>query len=232
MIKVMIIEDDPMVRDINAKFLKKIQGFTLSKAVGSLSEAYDYINKDKPDLILLDIYIPRENGLDFLKYLRKNEIYCDVILITADKSKKSVREAFMYGAVDYLIKPFTFQRFEEAMKGYRERYEKLKSTELIEQSTIDEFINNVAQEEEEKEYSDSIEDLDKGLNRFTYSKIWNYINTIGDKYFTADEIAGDLGMARITLRRYLECMSKENKLSIKLEYGKVGRPKHMYKINL
>ncbi|MEW9093775.1 MAG: response regulator [Clostridiaceae bacterium] len=232
MIKVMIVEDDPMVRDINAKFLKKIQGFTLNKAVGSLGEAYDYINEDKPDLILLDIYIPRENGLDFLKDLRKNEIYCDVILITADKSKNSVREAFMYGAVDYLIKPFTFQRFEEAMKGYRERYEKLGSTELIEQSTIDEFINNVTQEDEEKEYSSSIEDLDKGLNRFTYSKIWNYINTRGDKYFTADEIAGDLGMARITLRRYLEYMSKENKLSIKLEYGKVGRPKHMYKINL
>ena len=86
MIKVMIIEDDPMVRDINAKFLGKIEGFSLSAAVGSLKEAYECLKKWKPDLILLDIYIPRENGLDFLKYLRKNEIYCDVILITADKS--------------------------------------------------------------------------------------------------------------------------------------------------
>ncbi|GAA0723524.1 response regulator [Clostridium malenominatum] len=232
MIKVMIIEDDPMVRDINGKFLNKIEGFELSSSVGSLKEAHEYLKQDKPDLILLDIYIPRENGLDFLKFLRKNEIYCDVILITADKSKNSVKEAFMYGAVDYLIKPFTFERFEEAIKTYKERFIKLKSYESIEQNIIDEMINNMSHEEEEKEGLTSTEDLDKGLNKFTYFKIWDFLISLKEEYFTAEEVAERLGMARITVRRYLEHMSKEGKLVIKLEYGRVGRPKHMYKINL
>jgi len=111
MIKVMIIEDDPMVRDINTKFLKRVEGFELIKAASNLTEARSFMEKQKPDLILLDIYLPRENGIEFLKWLRKEEIQVEVILITADKTINRVQEAFQYGARDYLIKPFYDAKF-------------------------------------------------------------------------------------------------------------------------
>ncbi|MDZ5016622.1 response regulator, partial [Clostridium perfringens] len=115
MIEVMIIEDDPMVRAINVKFLKRIEGFVLYKAVSNLTDAKKVISTKKPDLILLDVYLPKENGIDLLKWIRAQEIDIDIILITADKSIERIQEAFRYGVVDYLIKPFDFDRFKEAL---------------------------------------------------------------------------------------------------------------------
>jgi len=126
MIEVMIIEDDPMVLDINIKFLKKVEGFALTKAASNLTEAKKFMANHKPDLILLDIYLPKENGIDFLKWLRAEEINVDVILITADKTINRVQEAFRYGARDYLIKPFTLERFEESLLRYKDRYYNFK----------------------------------------------------------------------------------------------------------
>ena len=70
----MIIEDDPMVREINSKFLKKVDGFNLYKAVSNLTDAKEFLLIKKPDLILLDVFLPKENGIDFLKWLRSEEI--------------------------------------------------------------------------------------------------------------------------------------------------------------
>jgi two-component system CitB family response regulator/CitB family two-component system response regulator MalR len=80
MIKTMIVEDDPMVRQINSKFLNKVEGFSLKKAAANLTEAKEFLSNNTIDLILLDVFIPNENGIDFLKWLRKNEISSDVIL--------------------------------------------------------------------------------------------------------------------------------------------------------
>ncbi|BDR64546.1 response regulator [Clostridium tetani] len=232
MIKVMIIEDDPMVMEINYRFLNKIEGFKVCKKASNLKEAYDYILKHKLDLILLDIYLPRENGLEFLKKLRKDEIGLDAIIITADRSKDSLKEALMYGAVDYIIKPFTFNRFEETFENYRGKYIKLENLDQLEQNTVDKLISNTRCGDcnkkntlEPREYTHLI----KGLNKFTYEKIWEHIHK-RQNYFTAEEIAKEIGMARITIRKYLEYMCIENKLGFKLEYGKVGRPRHEYKV--
>lgn len=231
MINVMIIEDDPMVMEINYRFLKKIEGFKVCKKASNLKEAYEYIvSENNLDLILLDIYLPRENGLEFLKKLRKDEIKLDAIIITADRSKDSLKEALMYGAIDYIIKPFTFNRFEETFKNYRDKYIKLENVEELEQTTIDKLISNKNYvEHEKKDILKKDDHLTKGLNKFTYEKIWNYICK-SHNYFTAEDISKKLGMARITIRKYLEYMQREGKLDFKLEYGKVGRPKHKYKV--
>lgn len=228
MIKVLIVEDDPMVREINSKFLAKIEGFKLCLSTGSVCAARKFIDGNHPDLILLDIFLPQSNGIEFLKWLRKEEIQCDVILITADKSIEAVQEAFRYGAVDYLIKPFTFERFKEALTQYLKRKESFNSYVEIEQATIDEYIFSAKTDEKVEEESQT--ELIKGLNMQTYDRIWAGIVELGRKYFTAEEVAEKLGMARVTVRRYLEFMEKERKLEIELEYGKVGRPQHKYKV--
>lgn len=58
MIGVMIVEDDPMVLEINSKFLRRVEGFTLYKGVSNLEEAKKAMLSQKPDLILLDVYLP------------------------------------------------------------------------------------------------------------------------------------------------------------------------------
>lgn len=229
MIHVMILEDDPMVREINSRFLKKLPDFQLAKAVPNISEAQEFICNGKVDLVLLDIYLPKENGIDFLKWLRKEEIEIDVILITADKTSSMIQEAFRYGAVDYLIKPFTFDRFKESLISYKERFYSIKNLDTIEQKVLDKYIfKNVSGSE--KENTDN--DLEKGINKYTYKIIWREMVKFADEYATAEEISEKSGVARVTVRKYLEFMEKEEKVEKIIEYGKIGRPQHKYKLML
>ena len=229
MIQVMIIEDDPMVRDINTKFLKTVEGFQLTLAASNLTEAKIFVKKQKPDLILLDIYLPKENGIDFLKWLRKEEIKVDVILITADKTINRVQEAFRYGARDYLIKPFTLERFEESLLRFKDRYYNFKKGIEIEQTELDKYI--IINKHLEEEETNNNADLTKGLNRYTYDTVWQKVQQIGERYTTPEELGEILGIARVTVRKYLEYMNTEGKVEMLIEYGKVGRPQHKYKIS-
>lgn len=221
MIDVMIVEDDPMVREINTKFLKRLEGFALYKAVSNLEDAEKYLLAKKPDLVLLDVYLPKENGISFLKWIRSQEIDIDIILITADKSLDRIQEALRYGVVDYLIKPFSFDRFKDSLIQFKTRYYKFRKNDEIEQKDLDKLIASSTSSQAE-------EDFAKGFNKYTYKAIWEEIEKISAEDFTAEELAEKLGIARVTVRRYLEYMEKEYKVDKIVEYGKVGRPQHKY----
>lgn len=221
MIRVLIIEDDPMVREINSKFLNKIKGFEFCDAVGNLTEAKESVLENMPDLILLDVFLPKENGIDFLKWLRSEEFEIDVILITADKTVDRVQEAFRYGAVDYLIKPFSFERFKDALGQFKDRFEKFGNIEEIDQRDLDKIISSTTVEQEEE--------LAKGFNKYTYKNIKNEIEKLENRYFTAEEMSEYAKVARVTVRRYLEYMEKEGEIEKIIEYGKIGRPQYKYR---
>lgn len=225
MIYVMIVEDDPMVREINSKYVNKLNDFKLINGVANLNDAIECISNNNIDLVLLDIYLPKENGMDFLKWLRNKEHDVDVILITADNTSDMIQEAFRYGAVDYLIKPFTFTRFSEALNNYKARYYSFNKLKVIEQNSLDKHIKNTLigdKEDQEDEY-------EKGVNKYTYKIIWNIVEKYPHDYKTSEEISKESGVARVTVRRYLEYMEKEGKVEKSIEYGKIGRPQHKYK---
>jgi len=226
MINVMILEDDPMVREINSRFLRKLDHFRLVKAAASIAEAQEFMTDYKVDLILLDIYLPKENGIDFLKWLRKEETEVDVIFITADKTSGMIQEAFRYGAVDYLIKPFTFERFKESLINYEEMYHSIHSLDVMEQNVLDKYISkNIPADDSENMGSY----FEKGINKYTYKVIWDEIVNLTGEFATAEEIAEKSGVARVTVRKYLEFMEKRGKVEKMIEYGKIGRPQHKYR---
>ncbi|MNM60581.1 Transcriptional regulatory protein DcuR [compost metagenome] len=70
----------------------------------------------------------------------------------------------------------------------------------------------------------------KGLSLVTYNEIWRTINNNPAKEVTADSLADEVGLARVTVRRYLEYMVEEGKMELTLEYGKVGRPNNYYRL--
>ena len=144
-------------------------------------------------------------------------------MITADKCKASVDDAFKYGAIDYLIKPFKFERFKESLINYKNRFLELNNVEDINQEHIDQYIVNINVEQEKKE-------LCKGLNIKTYNKIIEFMKLKINEELTAEEIANGSGLARVTARRYLEKMVEESKVEIYQEYGKIGRPTNYYKV--
>lgn len=223
-INVFIVEDDPMVKEINKRFLEKMGDFNVIDDASSIKEAKIKLRKCKADLLLLDVFLPDGKGIELLKWIRLEEINLDTILITADKCKESVDDAFKYGAVDYLIKPFKFERFKESVINYKNRFLELNNIEAINQEHIDQYILNInVEEQEEKE-------LCKGLNIKTYNKIIEFMKLKRNEKLTAEEIANGSGLARVTARRYLEKMVEESKVEIYQEYGKIGRPTNYYKV--
>ncbi len=227
MIKVLIVEDDPMVREINEKFLKKVEGYKLCDSVNSIEKAKESIVEGHPDLILLDIFFPQGKGLELLKWIRSENIKCDIILITADKSMETVEEAFRYGAIDYLVKPFVFKRFNEAMIQYKNRKHSFESIESVEQDIIDRYTLKEKRFQSSKK--DDISEI-KGFSQHTYEKVLEGIAGMKGQTFTSQQLAKEIGISRITARRYLDYLEKEKKLVIELEYGKVGRPKNNYRL--
>ena len=227
MIEVLIVEDDPMVREINEKFLKKVEGFSLQGSVNSIEKAKEVILNSKPDLVLLDVFFPQGIGTDLLKWIRLENLKCDVILITADRNTETIEEAFRYGAVDYLVKPFKFNRFKEALLQFKSRKNSFNNIDSMEQEIIDKYT--IKENKYVLEYDENIGEI-KGFNQYTYEKVLIGISDMEENPFTSEQIAINIGVSRITARRYLDYLEKEQKLVVEMEYGKVGRPKNKYRI--
>lgn len=229
MIKVLIVEDDPMVIDINSRFLAKVDGFTLVASALSIEKAKEIIEKDKPDLIILDMFFPKDKGMNLIKWIRCNEYSCDVIFITAESSNEVVEEAFRFGAVDYLVKPFVFDRFKKSLIMYKNRKDTFVKDVNIDQAEIDKLtISNEIVDIDSSELGD-FESM-KGFSHHTYERVMAVIKELGDESFTSNKVAELIGVSRITARRYLDYLERNSVLEIEHQYGKIGRPQNKYKL--
>ncbi|QNB47884.1 response regulator [Thermanaerosceptrum fracticalcis] len=217
-IRVLIIEDDPMVIDINRKVVQDIPGFTVVGTARSGTEGLEAINQYKPNLVILDIFMPQLNGLEFLKEMRKNGQDMDVIMVTASQDPLYLKEGMRYGVVDYLIKPFRLDRLKASLENYLNMARRLHGKKSISQEDIDSMVKKTKVEE----------DIPKGLSLYTLNIIKEFIKE-KKQSFTADEIADNLGLARVTARRYLEYLVMTQEVEISLEYGSIGRPVKKYK---
>src|SRR5699024_9354729 len=142
MIHVLIVEDDPMVTKFNRVFLEKVSGFTVAGEVHDTSTAWTFLENNDVDLMLLDIYMANTNGLDMLVVLSNLDMTVDVIVITDAYDYPSIQRALHYGAVDYLIKPFNFERFKKALLKYRQKSDLMNGGKGVRQEELDVFLLN------------------------------------------------------------------------------------------
>lgn len=219
--RVLLIEDDPMVQEINKQFVEQVDGFTVVGSVSNGKDGIDFIKKEKPDLALVDIYMPNQDGVTTIKQIRSEGLDTDVIAITAASDIETVRYVLQLGANDYIMKPFKFERIKQALTNYRNYHLKLKEKELITQQELDSLLFQQSKQEQKQ--------LPKGLNAFTLEKIIHYLK--GQKQpVSAEEVAEGIGIARVTARRYLEYMDQTRAVKLHIEYGGVGRPINRYMI--
>lgn len=225
-IKVLIVEDDPMVAKFNKHYLEQIEGFQSVGWAASGEEAKKYLEDLEVDLILLDVYMQDTNGLQLLSYLREQGIPVDVIIISAASDNISIRKALQYGAVDYLIKPFEFTRFSAAMSAYRENFLLMKRGENFSQEELDQLIGYRQEQEEDTPA------LPKGLTIGTLRSICSIIKTLtlSNTAFSTDDITSNALISRISVRKYLAFLTEIGVLSMDTSYGTVGRPVYMYKV--
>ena len=215
--RVLIIEDDPMVAMIHKEYFKKKELTNNFNHVTSIETAKDYLAKNEVDLIVLDNYLTDGQGVEFLPELKGYPI----IMITAANDVQTVEAALSNGVVDYLVKPFTYERFSQAIDKVQD-YVKLLSKEKINQDLIDDYLNSGRVEEEE-------DSLPKGLSKITLKKVLEAIQQHNGG-FTTQQIADKLDISRITIRKYLNHLVNIEVLSEDAEYYTSGRPVSVFTV--
>ncbi|MDU1527607.1 MAG: response regulator [Gemella haemolysans] len=215
--KILIIEDDPMVAMIHKEYFKRKEISNDLNHVSTLEEAKEFLANSDTDLIILDNYLADGQGIEFLPKLKGYPI----IMITAANDVQTVEAALTNGVVDYLVKPFTYERFSQAIDKVQD-YMKLLSKEKINQDLIDDYLNSGRVEEEE-------DSLPKGLSRITLKKVLENIKE-QETGFTTQQVADALDISRITIRKYLNHLVNINVLSEDAEYYTSGRPVSVFTV--
>ena len=149
MYKVLIVEDDPMVAMINEQYIKRNKNFTVVGKCKDGRSAISFLEANEVDLMLLDVYMPLMNGFEALRAIRNKNISVDVIMVTAANDRDSLEEALHLGIVDYLVKPFTVDRFGVALDKFIAQHNALKGMNTLDQSNIDYIIDNSHRKSEE-----------------------------------------------------------------------------------
>ncbi len=224
MINVMIVEDDPMVAQINKRYLSKIDGFRLAATATSVDEAIGLLNEEEIQLILLDIFMPGKLGLELLAYLRKNDLETDVIIISAASDLERIKRALRYGIIDYLIKPFEFERFNTALTNYLEQTRFIDKQDSVSQQELDTLLLH-------RDEPVIAEDLPKGLAKDTLKQVWDAIQKLKKVPFSTDDIVNVVGISRVSARKYLNFLKDIGILEVKVIYGAVGRPVYQHEYN-
>lgn len=216
MYNVLIVEDDPMVAMINEQYVNRHKDF---KVIGKCKDgelALSFIQENPVDLIILDVFMPRMNGFETLRELRKEHKSVDVIMVTAANDRESLEEALHLGIVDYLVKPFTFDRFKLALDKFISQKKLLQDFDTLNQSNIDFIIDKTKKQPQDI--------FPKGIQDKTLQAILSCLKNNRSEAITSDLISEQTGLTAVTVRRYMSYLEENGTVIGELNYETGGRP--------
>ena len=222
MYKVLIVEDDPMVAMINEQYIKRNKNFEIVGKCSDGLSALAFLENNNADLLILDVFMPKMDGFETLRQIRNKQITVDAIMVTAANERESLEEALHLGIVDYLVKPFTFDRFQMALEKYIAQNNALKDIETLNQKSIDHIIDNARKKSEDL--------YPKGIQEKTIELIMEYLKANKNRWFTSDEIAEKIKLTGVTVRRYMNYLAESGKVVGEMNYETGGRPCMRYKV--
>jgi len=221
-IEVLIIEDDPRIADIHRRFIDKIEGFVVVGAANTGAEAIDWVSAIKPDLILLDVYLPDMSGTELMSFIQVESVDSDIIFITASAEVSVVKQAFRGGVVDYILKPLTFDRFQDSLQTYLEKRKTLAGSGNLQEESIQSLWHPA-----KSSAGTDVVLTPKGIDPITMEKVVFHIRQQANG-ITAEKLGVASGLSRSTARRYLEYLVSERRATAELTYGTIGRPERRY----
>jgi response regulator of citrate/malate metabolism len=220
-IRVVVVDDDFRIAGIHAAYVDKVEGFQAIARAHTAAEAVQAVDRLRPDLLLLDLYLPDEHGLDLAARLRAGgHPPTDVIVITAAKDADTVRAAMQGGALHYLLKPFSFPALRDKLLSYAQMRSRLGALHEPDQRHVDRVFGALRA-------PDQLAGA-KGRSAHTLEAVERLLAS-GGQEMSAAEVAEMTGMSRATAQRYLSHLHEIGRAEIRLRYGSGGRPEHRYR---
>lgn len=222
-IKVLLIEDDPMVREVNRQFIEKVDQF---QVIGQASNGLDgvtQIRQHQPDLVFMDIFMPEQDGITSLRKIRELDLPVDVITVTAANDMDTVKQVLHLGVFDYIMKPFSFERVKGTLENYLHFKKQTQTERELTQGELDQLFHY---RDGQKPLEQTILLQTKGFNRTTLDKVVHFLQSVDGA--SAEDVASGVGIARVTARRYLDYLEKQEKITMDVHYGGIGRPINYY----
>jgi len=224
LIKTLIVDDDYRVAKIHEAYVSRLEGFQTVGRAHSAAEALAAIDARRPDLVLMDVYLPDGDGLAVVRKLMERREHPDFVVITAARDVNTVRTAMQLGAVHYLVKPFGFTTLRDKLDSYRTlrvRMEALQRQPHADQSDVDALFGLLRGPA-------ALPQIPlKGHSAPTLELIRNAVRT-APAAVSAVEVAEQVGVSRATAQRYLSYLAQHGIVRLQLRYGATGRPEHLY----
>jgi two-component system CitB family response regulator len=213
---VLVVDDDFRVARLHARFVEDLDDFRVVGVGHTAEAARALVAEHRPDLVLLDNYLPDQPGIELAARLT-----CDVLMVTADSSAALVRAAVASGAVNVLVKPFTEEQLAAQLAAYAGYRRALPaSAGELGQSGVDRALAALRQA--------SRPSAPKGRSSVTARLVTERLRAADDE-LTAADVAEALGISRATAQRYLAALVEERQATVSLRYGSTGRPEHLYR---
>lgn len=218
MIDVLVVDDDFMVARIHRGFVERTPGFQVVGVAHTGADAVEQVRRLEPDLVLLDIYLPDQGGLEVLEEIRRTAPEVDVLVISAARETETVRRAWRGGVVHYLMKPFTYEALRERLEHYAHAHQGLRVGTTADQADVDRIFGGRPTADDTR--------LPKGLSPQTRRLVERALRAAGT--LSAAECAAEVGISRVSARRYLEFLAERRSAEVSLRYGATGRPERRY----
>lgn len=226
MIRVLVVDDDFRVARLHAVQVARVPGYECVGEAHTAAEAREAITRERPDLVLLDVYLPDEDGIALLASLREAGHDVDVIIITAARDIATVRAAMRGGAVHYLVKPFGFEQLAAQLGAYRRwraDAESRSRTGITGQNDVDAlFASQRASTAAAGPGPNSARRLPPTMQKVLDAVLG------ADRPLGAQDVSDLIGISRPTAQRYLSELERKGRLTLHLEYGATGRPVNTY----
>ena len=217
--RVLVVEDDETVAAVHCRFVSRQPGFQVIGRAATGTEAMQLVARLRPHLVLLDLGLPGQNGVELLRALRSSSAPVEVIVVTAHATPGIVQVCMQLGAVDYLVKPFWPGRLADALAAFTSRMGALRHRRTLDQDEIDRLRTG---------RSEPAHAGGPTIKRQRLAEVRDVLTA--NRVMTADEVGAATGMARVTARRYLEHLVSLGQCTVDTVPHGPGRPRKAYRI--
>lgn len=210
-VRVLVVDDDFRVAGLHREIVAARPGFTALEPARSLAEARSALATLRPHLVLVDVFLPDGDGIEFV---RGSGI--DAIVISAANDAPTVRRAFRSGALGYLVKPFAPRSLADRLDRYARARNLLGGDRALPQEDVDRALAIL------HGAGDAL-----SLSRSATEQL--VLSALGDDEASASEVADRVGISRATAQRHLAALAARSVVEVRLRYGSTGRPEHRYR---